>query len=236
MLQQSVYTIGTSPTQVVAPTVDAGRYVLKNLEPPRSSEQFARQGKVYDVASTFTVLRNTSTTLAVTTGATGMQFQFYTISATAGQIQANLIEGATPVLNGVVIPSYNLNRNFPDDADGVFQGVTSFTGGTVVYKEFLTADKHAGGAMSASKIITLAPNSTYLFRFSEVGGNADPKVFLQIGFAELYNGYNDIWLGAVDDSLVIKAGEEIIMELQPEETIQATAIREGLKLSVMRQD
>lgn len=236
MLEQNVYSIGTAATTVVAPTVDAARYVLKNLEPPRNSEQFARQGKVYDVSSTFTVARSTSVSLAVTTGSTGLQFQFFTILATAGQVQADLIEGATPVLNGVTVPSHNLNRNFADDAQAIFQGVTSFTGGTVVNREFLTADKHAGGSMSAQKIITLEPNTTYVFRFTEVSGNADPKVFLQIGFAELYNGYNDIWLGTVGDSFVLKGGEEIQMTLQPYETINATAIRENLQLAVMRQD
>ena len=236
MLEQNVYSIGTAATTVVAPTVDAARYVLKNLEPPRNSEQFARQGRVYDVSSIFTVTRNTSTSVAVTTGSTGLQFQFFTIVATAGQIRAELIEGATAVLSGVPIPSYNINRNFPDDAQAVFQGVTSFTGGTIINREFLTADKHAGGAMSAQKVITLEPNTTYLFRFTEVSGNADPKVFLQIGFAELYNGYNDIWLGTVGDSFVLKGGEEIQMPLQPYETINATAIRENLQLAVMRQD
>ena len=33
MLEQNIYTIGTAPTVIVAPTVDAARYVLRNMEP-----------------------------------------------------------------------------------------------------------------------------------------------------------------------------------------------------------
>ena len=236
MLTQSVFTVGTAATTVVAPTVDAARYVLKNLEPETAPENYARAGMVYDVSQIFTVNRNSSVTLAITTGATGVQFQFYQISTTGGQIRAELIEGATPVLNGVITPSYNVNRNYTDNATAVFQGVTSYTGGTIVNREFLTADKHAGGAQSSTKVITLKPNSTYLFKFNETGGNVDPKIFLQIGFAELYNGYNDVWLGTANNSFVLHGGEEIQMTMQPYETINAIATRAGVKLAVMRQE
>lgn len=236
-ITQNVYTLSsTVPTRVVAPTVDAGHYILKSLEPGNAPENYARQGRVYDVSSSFTVTRSTSVSLMVTTGPTGMQFQYYQIVSTASNIRAELIEGATITGNGVTVPSHNVNRNFADDADAVFQGVTSFTGGTIVNAEFVTADKAGGGDHSYTKVITLEPDTDYVFRFTETTGNADPAVFLQIGFAELYNGYTDIWLGTKEQSFVLHGHEEISHYLQPYETINAIAGHDGAQIAVLRQD
>ena len=236
MLEQSVYSIGTAATTVVAPTIDYARYVLKNLEPETRPENYARDGRVYDVFSTFSVNRNSSVSLGVTTGSTGMQFQYFQILSTASNIYAELFEGATVTFGTAVTPSFNVNRNFPDDADAVFRNVTSFTGGSAVNAEYITASKAAGGEHSYTKVITLEPNSNYVFRFQEMTGSDDPDVFLQIGFSELYNGYDTVWLGDVDDSFALRGGEEVSMVLQPYETINATAIRDGVRLAVMKQE
>ena len=114
--------------------------------------------------------------------------------------------------------------------------MTSFTGGTVVLAEYVTAAKDGGGGMATEKIITLEPNSRYVFRFTELSGNADPSVFFEMGFAEKYNGYNDIWLDTVNDSYVLRAGEEIEMTLIPNEIINATATLDSCKLAVIRQE
>jgi len=75
-----------------------------------------------------------------------------------------------------------------------------------------------------------------VFRFTETTGNADPNVFLQIGFAELYNGYTDIWLGTKGQSFVLHGHEEVSHYLQPYETINAIAGHDGAQIAVLRQD
>jgi hypothetical protein len=236
MLSQSVYSVGTAAITVVAPTLDAAHYVLKNLEPRLAPENYSRDGRVYDVFRTFPVNRGTSVSFGVTTGPTGCQFQYYQILSTESNIYSELIEGATVTFGTVIVPSFNVNRNNPDNAQSVFKNVTSFTGGTVVNSEYITASKAAGGEHSYTKVITLEPNSNYVFRFTEQTGTSDPTVFLQIGFSELYNGYDDIWLGEVNNSFVLRGGEEITMYLQPYETINATAVRDNVRLAVIRQD
>lgn len=236
MLTQNVYSVGTAATTVVAPTHDHATYLLKNIEPKIANQDYSRMGRVYNLHSTFTVARNTSVSFTVLTGPTGLQIQFYQIISSSSDVRADLIEGATVTPNGTTISTYNINRNFPDDAQAVFNGVTSFTGGTVVLAEYITAAKDGGGGMATEKIVTLEPNTRYVFRFTELSGSSDPRVFFEMGFAEKYNGYNDIWLETVNDSYVLRAGEEIQMTLLPYETINATAILDTSKLAVLRQE
>jgi hypothetical protein len=193
-------------------------------------------GRVYNLHSTFTVARSTSVSFTVLTGPTGLQIQFYQIISSSSNVRADLIEGATVTPSATSISTYNINRNFPDDAQAVFNGVTSFTGGTAVIAEYITAAKDGGGGMATEKIITLEPDTRYVFRFTELSGNEDPSVFFEMGFAEKYNGYNDIWLETVNDSYVLRADEEIQMTLLPYETINATAIIDSSKLAVLRQE
>jgi hypothetical protein len=236
LLTQNVYSVGTATQTVVAPTHDFATYKLKNIEPKIANQDYARMGRVYNLHSTFTVARNTSVSFTVLTGPTGLQIQFYQIISSSSDVRADLIEGATVTPSQTSVPTYNINRNFPDDAQAVFNGVTSFTGGTVVVAEYITAAKDGGGGMATEKIITLEPNTRYVFRFTELSGNEDPQVFFEMGFAERYNGYNDIWLDTVNDSYVLRAGEELEMSLLPYETINATAILDSSKLAVIRQE
>ena len=236
MLTQNVYSIGTAAQTVVAPTNDFVSYTLKNIEPIIANQDYARMGRVYNLHSTFTVARGTSVSFTVLTGATGLQIQFYQIISSSSDVRADLIEGATVTAGTATVPSYNINRNFPDDAEAVFNNVTSFTGGTVVVAEYITAAKDGGGGMATEKIITLEPNSRYVFRFTELSGNEDPQVFFEMGFSEKYNGYNDIWLETINDSYVLRAGEELKFNMNPKEIINASSIIDSNKLAVMRQD
>ena len=236
MLTQNVYSIGTAAQTVVAPTHDQATFLLKNIEPKIMGQDYARMGRVYNLHSTFTVNRSTSVSFTVLTGPTGLQIQFYQIVSSSSDVRADLIEGATVTPSATSISTYNINRNFPDDAQAVFNGVTSFTGGTAVIAEYITAAKDGGGGMATEKIITLEPDTRYVFRFTELSGSSDPRVFFEMGFAEKYNGYNDIWLETLDDSYVLRAGEEVQMTLLPLETINATAIIDSSKLSVLRQE
>ena len=236
MLTQQIFSVGTASVNVVNPTNSLVNYQLKNIEPKIVGQDYARMGRVYNIHSTFTVARGTSVSFTVLTGPTGLQIQFYQIISSSSDVRADLIEGATVTPSATSVSTYNINRNFADDAQAVFNGVTSFTGGTVVVAEYITAAKDGGGGMATEKIITLEPNTRYVFRFTELSGNEDPTVFFEMGFAEKYNGYNDIWLATVDDSFVLRAGEEIQMKLLPGESINASALIDYSKLSVMRQE
>jgi hypothetical protein len=234
MLSQAVYSVGTAATTVVAPTVDAGRYVLKNLE-PKTSEESAREGDIYLVGQKFNIVNGATTAFSILTGPTGAQLDFYEIISDTSNVYAELIEGATIVTTGDPITAHNLNRNYSDAHSSILKATTSVTGGTTISAEYVTATNQAGGGIDSEKIHTLEPNTEYAMRFSNVGTQAT-NVFFQLGFSEKYNGYNSIWLGTVNDSYVLRAGEEVSMILQPYETINATALIDSCKLTVMRQD
>lgn len=233
-LTQHLFSIGTATTTVVAPTADYVEYVLKNLE-PQGADNLARDGHVYMVGQQFTLTSGATASFSIMTGATGAQFEFYQIITESASVIASLIEGATIVTNGSNIPAYNLNRNFSDSHNAVLKSATSVTGGTVISSEFVTASIHGGGAGSSVKVHTLEPNTEYAMKFVNQG-NQTTNVFFQLGFAEQYNGYSEIWLGTVDDSFVLKPGQELKMTLQPNATINATAKDGACKLAVIRQE
>jgi len=168
------------------------------------------------------------------TGATGAQLDFYSIVSDTGTVLSSLVEGATVTTTGNAIPAYNLNRNKSDSHNAVLKAAISITGGIIVSQEFTTASVHAGGQLSSTKVHTLKPNATYGMRFANLG-NQTTNVYFQLGFSEHYNGYNNIWLETVDDSFVLRPGEELLMELLPSATINATSLINSNKLSVMRQ-
>ena len=233
-LTQAIYTVGTATQTVVAPTNDYATYLLKNLE-PTSVEGAARDGHIYLVGQKFTITSGSSVSFSIMTGPTGVQFDFYEIISDTSLVYAELIEGATVVTAGPDVPAYNMNRNFSDTHSAVLKAATSVTGGTTISAEYVTASNQAGGAISSQKIHTLKPNTQYAMKFSGVGSQTT-TVFFQLAFSERYNGYNNIWLGTVNNSYVLKAGEELEFTLNPNATINATALINDTKLAVMRQD
>jgi hypothetical protein len=236
MLQQATYTLSAATaTQVVAPTIDAGHYVLKNIQPPASGEDYARQGYVYQYGNTFTITQGSTASFSFLTGATGAQIEFYQITTTDTDVKAELIEGATIVTTGSPIPAYNINRNFADSHASVLKAATSVTGGTTFTMEYLTGTNQAGSAQKFDKVITLEPNSEYAFKFTNAGSQTT-TVFFEVGWSELFNGYHDIWLGTPNESYVLRGGEEIKFKLFPGEAIDATGGHTGAKLTVVRQD
>lgn len=234
MLTQSVYLVGTAAVNVVNPTNSLVNYQLKNIQPPANGEQYARDGYVYTYGGTFTVTSGSTAAFSFLTGTTGAQIEFYEIATSTSDISAELVEGATIVTDGSAIPAYNLNRNYSDAHLSVLKQAT-VTGGTVISKEYLSATNQGGSNMTLDKVHTLEPNTEYGFRFIGVGSQTT-TVFFQIGWTERYNGYHDIWLEAVNDSYLLKAGEELNMRLLPGESINATALVDSCKLSVMRQE
>lgn len=235
MLTQNVYTLSAgTATTVVAPTLDAARYVLKNLQPKPTGEDYARQGYVYQYGNTFTVTQGATVGFSFLTGDTGAQIEFYQITTTTSDIRAELVEGATIVTNGSPISAFNLNRNYSDAHASVLKAAT-VTGGTVTSMEYMTGSNQAGSSFKSDKVLTLEPNTEYGFRFVNTGSQTT-TVFFEIGWSEIYNGYHDIWLGTPTSSFVLHGSQEVSMTLQPYEVINATSGHTGAKLAVMRQD
>ena len=235
MLEQSVYTVGTASTTVVAPTIDSARYVLKNLEPDQTFGDYARKGYVYTVSSYFSIANNSSVYFSFTTGANGAQFNFWNFTSSNSSVLGSLIEGATITKTGSPIPAYNMDANYSDVHQAVLYAATNITGGTTTLTEYIGASNQATGGMNSNKVVTLLPNTEYGFKFTDVGGNGT-NLHIQIGWVEYYNGLTDIWLGTPDNSFVLHGGEEITLNMLPYETINATAGSAGRKLAVMRQD
>jgi hypothetical protein len=236
MIQQNVYSVGTATTTVVAPTVDAAHFTLKNLEPSATVlGDYARYGDTY-LIDRFISLPGAGTALFLfETGNLAAQFDYWSFYSTVEQVKGDLIEGATITSTGTAVPAYNMNRNFPDTYQAKIESATAVTGGTVIVSEIVSSSKAAGGGMSSAKIVTLRPNTRYGFRFTNLGNQAT-SLQIQIAFVEKHNGYNTIWLGTLDNSFALRGGEEISMYLQPQATINAVAGTDDCKLAVIRQD
>lgn len=230
-LTQAVYNVGLTPTTVVAPTNDYVKYVLRNLQPAVVLE-YARDGYIYLLGREFTIDNGAVVSFSITTGAYGAQFDFYSIISDKANVFAELIEGATIVTTGSPIPAYNLNRNFSDAHASVFRAATSVTGGTTVSSEFISATNQSAGTLASDKIHTLKANTQYAMKFTNLG--ATTLAYFQLGFSEHYNGFNEIWLGTLGNSFVLKAGDELTMELPPLTTINAVSKIDSNKLAVMR--
>lgn len=235
MISQSVITVGTTPVTVVEPTIDAAHYTLKNLEPSSNLGDYSRKGYVYTVSQYFPIANNGSVYFSFTTGANGAQFDFWNFASSTSSVIGYLIQDATITTTGSAIPGRNLNRNFSDTHQSTLLAATNITGGTTILSEYVGGSNQSAGNMSSSKIVTLAPNTQYGFKFTDVGG-VGTNLHIQIGWVEQYNGLNDIWLGTADDSFVLHGGEEISLDLFPYATINATAGSAGRKLAVIRQD
>lgn len=232
-LSQAVYSVNGTPSTVVAPTHDHVQYVVKNLQPETVME-YARDGYIYLVNSQFSITSGSSVSFSIVTGATGTQFDFYSIVSNDSAVYAELIEGATITVTGSPITAYNLNRNASDSHKAVLKAASSLTGGTTISAEYIPASNQSSAQMSSVKIHTLKPNTQYGMKFSNLGNRTTP-VHFQLGFSEHYNGYNTIWLDTLNNSYALRAGEELLMPLTPGATINAVTSGLTNKLSVMRQ-
>lgn len=232
-LSQKVYSVGTTPITVVAPTNDYVKYVLKNLQ-PKAVDEMARDGYVYVLQARRDLTSGQVENLSFFTGPTGAQFDYADLVSETSSIYSTIIESATVTVTGNPIPVHNLNRNYSDTPQAVIKVATAVTGGTVIQSEFVTATNQGGGATTSAKIVTLKPNTQYVLQATNVGSQTT-SWYSQIGFSEHFNGYNNIWLETVNDSFVLKPGEELVMDLTPLATINATSLINSNKLAVMRQ-
>jgi hypothetical protein len=231
-LTQAVYSVGTAAVTVVAPVNDYAKYALKNLQ-PKGVDEMARDGYVWALFDRRNLTSGQVENLSFMTGPTGAQLDYYQLVSETSSIYSSIIEAPTVTVTGSAIPVHNLNRNYTDSPQAVIKVATAVTGGTIIQAEFVTAANQGGGQTSSSKIVTLKPNTQYVLQATNVGSQTT-SWYSQIGFSEHFNGYNNIWLNAVNNSYVLKPGDELIMELPPLAVINATALINNNKLAVMR--
>lgn len=231
-----IVSVGTAGAILVAPTIDAQAAWIENVQPSNDMNELSRGGLVYAVSQNFTLANNGTAIFSFETGDTGAQFEFWNFDADSSSITGELIEGATITTTGAAIPGYNLDRNSSDAHEAVLLGATALTGGTTTLMEFVGASNQSSGGVASNKVVTLEPNTEYGFRFIDVGG-LGTMVHIQIGWAEFYNGYNDVWLNGVTEQAVrLRGGEKIQLDLQQGEGVSGVANRDGVMVAVMRQD
>lgn len=231
----SRYTVGTALAQVVADSPDSQEVWLQNLSSESDSEHLSREGYLYLVHSKFTLGASGTALFNIATPADGMQIEAFELISTEQPVYAELVEGGTPT-TGATVVSYNINRNFPDDAQTVFTQASAISGGSAVSAELITASKQGGGgAMLSGKIHTLQGSSDYGMRFTNQS-NQETVMFVQISFAEKFNGHNDVWVGdAVGTGVRVRGGETVHMSLIQGQKLFAIAEQDN-ELMVTRQD
>jgi hypothetical protein len=233
-ISNSVVTVNGTAQMVVAPSVDTQHVILKNLEPGETADQLSRHGMVYEIGQLFTLGNGGTAAFQITTGSTGVQFQYYQIDADESSIYAQLLEGAT-FGSATAVGAYNVNRNFADDYTSVLTGATAVSGGTVIASEYIPASNQGGSMLLNTNVYTLEPDTSYVMRFIDEGGNGT-KVNFKLGFSERFNGYNDIWLGGVNESMRLRGGESVSFDLYAGESINASTLGEDCSLAITRQD
>lgn len=229
------YSVGTAIAQVVADSGDAQEVLLQNLAPVSEADDFARNGYLYLIQSKFTLAASGTALFNMATPPNGMQIQFYEIVSTAEPFFAELIEGGTPT-TGATVVSYNINREFADDAQTVFTQASAISGGSVISAELITGSKQGGGGgMTTSKTHTLRGSEDYGIRFVNQT-NQETVAFVQIAFAEKFNGQNDIWVGdAIGTGVRVRGGDTVHMSLIQGQKLFAVSAEDN-ELMVTRQD
>lgn len=234
MISQEVVAVNGTATMVVAPSVDTQHVTLTNLECGESADQLMRHGHTYEIGRLFTLANNGTAAFQITTGDTGVQFQYYQIDADSSSVYAELLEGAT-FGSATAVLAHNTNRNFADNYASELTGATAISGGTVIATEYVSAANQGGGSFLNTNIYTLEPNTSYVMKFVDNGGNGT-KVHFKLGFAERFNGYNDIWLGGVNNSMRLRGGESVSFDLYAGESINASTLGLDCNLAITRQD
>ena len=234
-ISSSIFTVGAAGTTIAAPDEMAQRVTITNLQPGQNVAELSRDGYVFVAASRFSISNGGSAHLQITTGEYGAQFEFYEIVAADSDLYAELIEGAT-FGSATPFTAYNLNRNSANVPSSTLSAATAVSGGTVFSAEFVPASNQAGGSMQLTKIHTLEPETSYVMRFTDVGGQG-ATAFLQLGFAEQYNGAHDVHLNnAVGSAFVLRGGERWDGVLYPTQSISAATTGQDCRIAVLRQE
>lgn len=235
-ISANVLSIGSPQVRVHLPSVHEQHITLRNLQPISDTDEYTRDGFVYAVNQLFTLANSGSTAFAIRTGPYGAQFQFYEIDVDSSTVYAQLIEGATYGTGGTVL-AYNTNRNYSDTYDSVLTAASNVTGGTTISAEYVPASNQGGGQFSTLKVHTLEPSTEYVMKFTDYGGNGT-EVHFQLGFAEQFNGDQDIWINygtaGVDNGFRLKPQESIQFDVSPLDDLVAFS-SQPTKLNVLRQ-
>lgn len=234
MISSNTYTVGAAATVIAAGHNMPQRVTVTNLQPSQEIGEMSRDGYVFLAQRRFTITNNGTAHLQITTGPYGVQFEFYEIVATGSSVSAELIEGAT-FGSATAVAAYNLNRQSDRTPQSTLSAATAVTGGTVISAEYVPASNQAGGSQFFSKIHTLEANTSYVMRFADVGGQG-ATCFLQLGFAEQYNGGNEVHLNnTAGSAFVIRGGERVDMVLYPDEFLEAATTGQECSVAVLRQ-
>lgn len=233
MIESTKVTVGTAETILVKSDTDPQHVYISNLQPGNDVGELSRDGHVHLAFSRFTLANNGTAHFQITTGSSGAQFEFYEIVATSSTVYAELLEGAT-FGSATPVSAYNLNRNDTRALSSTLSAATAVAGGTAVSAEFVPASNQAGGAQFITKIHTLEPNSSYVFRFTDVGGNG-AGCYFQVGISEQFNGKNVLYLGAAGSAAVLMGGESTEFSLFPGDTLVGQALDQDIQVGVMRQ-
>lgn len=233
-VSSAVYTVGTASVALCAPSPEPQQVTISNHQPKPTAEFLARDGYVFVAADRFSIANNGTAHFQITTGEHGAQIEFYEVVATSSAISAELIEGAT-FGSATAVPSYNLNRESTRTANSVLTAATAVSGGTAISEEYIPASNQAGGAFSFTKIHTLEPLTSYVMRFVDVGGNG-AVAFVQIGFAEQFNGAHDVHINNTAGSAwVLPAGESWSGLLYAGESLSGVTDEQECEVGVLRQ-
>ena len=234
-ITQEVFTLGTASEQILAPSADAQRVTISNLQPDPIDGGYAREGYAFEMSRVFTIAGPGTAQFSIATPSAGVQFISYQIVSTNAQVTATLIEGGTVAAAGTPIPSYNLNRQSDRVAGSVLDTATSVTGGTVIATELITSSHKVSASASSEKVYTLKPSESYAMRFVNEG-NQTTTIYFDLVFSEQFNGYHDVWLGLQDESYRLRGGEEVQLFMEAGESIYALGGGTPVRVAVIRQD
>lgn len=234
-ISSTLYTVGAAAVTIAQPDEMAQRVTVTNLQPGQAVGEMSRDGYVFIAANRFSISNNGTQHLQITTGQYGAQIEFYEIVATGSNVSAELIEGAT-FGSATPFQAYNLNRTSSNTPELTLSAATAVSGGTVISSEYIPASNQSGGAIASSKIHTLDPNSSYVMRFVDVGGQG-AVCFLQIGLAEQYNGAHDVHLNnSAGSAFVLRGGERWDGVLYPTQLLSAVTTGQDCRIAVLRQE
>lgn len=146
-------------------------------------EDLSRRGLVYLMAEFFTVPATGSVSFVLETNGKNVEFQFYDIKSTSGDVAAVLIEQPTYTKFGTAITPRNLNRNYADDSSVILSAASAISGGVQIASELIGNTAKAGGDIAQDKRHILASGSAYVMSFHN-RSNQDTACHMNLGWSE----------------------------------------------------
>jgi hypothetical protein len=168
-------------------------------EASREPNGLAKRGLVYVMSEFFSIPATSSVCFIMDTNACKVQFEFYDIGSDSGTVKAELLEGLTANINGSAsVTPRNLNRNYSDAAVASLHAAVSWSGGTQIASELVSANLKAGAEISQHKIHTLRHDTRYGMVFYNVT-NQPTLCHMNLGWSESDPVSYELILGGIDD-------------------------------------